>query len=87
MYVLMDMEWYEPGGMNMPVQIAAIRTDDRFQCLKQFYRRIRPDRLQGIQWGWLCFRGSDPHQFRTSEDLGKVMYDLKAWLREDDVIL
>ncbi len=87
MYVLMDMEWYAPGGRNMPVQIAAIRTDDKYQCLKQFYRRIRPERLQSVRWNWPCFRGSVPQQFRTSEDLVKVMNDLNAWLCEDDVIL
>ena len=87
MFVLMDMEWYQQNGENMPVQIAAIRTDDRFQCLKQFYRRIRPERLQGIRWGHVCFRGSEPQQFRTSEALGKVMADLRNWLRGDDVIL
>ncbi len=87
MVVLMDMEWYESGGENMPVQIAAIRTDDHFQCLKQFYRRIRPDRLDGIRWWQVCFRGSQPQQFRTAEKLGKVMSDLRDWLREDDVIM
>ena len=87
MVVLMDMEWYEQDGENMPVQIAAIRTGDKYQCLKQFYRRIRPDRLDGIRWGHVCFHGSSPQQFRSSEDLGKVMNDLMNWLRSDDVIM
>ena len=87
MYVLMDMEWYQKPGKQIPVQIAAIRTNDQYEYLDQFVRRIRPDREMDIKWDQLCFNGGTAQQFKSAQNLLQCFNDLNNWLQKDDIIL
>lgn len=87
MYILMDLEWYsQKGKPTMLTQIAALCADSDWNAVESFYSRIHPRYDDISDWSHMAFSGGTRKEFEAAPTLCSVLDDLKAWLREDDIL-
>ena len=86
MYVLMDIEWYERGGEQIPTQLAALRIDDSLERVTEFYTRFNPGQGK-FDWSSIAFSGGRKTDFRNMAALPYLLGKFNFWLNNDDILI
>lgn len=88
MFVIADIEWVTYGkGKVSPTQLAAVKTDERWNVTERFASLIRPSDEVPCDRGHMAFTGAAFSEFQSAKSADRVFAEFAEWLSADDVIL
>ena len=84
MYVIADIESLQNKlNMHSPTQLAALRVDDDWNVVGEFFSYIRPLDSSFYDWNDVAYTGGRPEDFLHARGCYNVLDRFKKWVGED----
>lgn len=86
MYIIADVEWaVNHSHKNSPTQLAAVRVDENWEIVEDFFSYIRPMNSSFYDWDHVAYAGATPTDFKTAPSCYDVFESFNNWVGEDTI--
>lgn len=84
MYIIADVEWVENQlHKSSPTQLAAVRVNEDWEIIEEFFTYIRPMNSSFHNWGHMAYSGGTPKDFKQAPSCHEAFSSFNAWVGED----
>ena len=84
MYVIADVEWVETHShRRSPTQLAAVRVDENWEIVEEFFSYIRPMNSSFYDWDNIAYNGGTPSDFKRAPQCYDVFKTFNEWCGDD----